>query len=107
VRLSAPAPSGGMTINLSSNKPAIVHVQSSVTVPAGADFATFDIETAAVASMTSARISAFYGGVTRRTAVRIGTQSSEDEDRAKMHRGDASASRNKFVPFRSFFGQRR
>jgi hypothetical protein len=52
------------------------HVPSSVTVPAGADFATFNIATAAVASTTSARISASYDRVVRRAAVRIKTQSS-------------------------------
>jgi hypothetical protein len=74
VRLSEAAPHGGITINLSSNKPAFAQVPSSVTVPAGADFATFDIDTAIVDSMTSARISASYGRVVRRTALRIKTQ---------------------------------
>jgi hypothetical protein len=74
VRLSEAAPHGGITINLSSNKPAFAQVPSSVTVPAGADFATFDVDTAIVDSMTSARISASYGRVVRRTALRIKTQ---------------------------------
>jgi hypothetical protein len=94
VRLSAPAPQGGMMIALSSNKPAIAHVPSSVTVPAGADFATFTIDTEAVASTTSARISASYGRIVRRAPLRIKTQSSPTRrpgESAPRQRADAGA----------------
>jgi hypothetical protein len=105
VRLSAPAPRGGVTISLFSNKPAIVSVPSTVTVPEGVDIATFNIDTVGVTSMTSGRISAFYGRVIRRAAVRINPQVINDEDRAEMPPASAPKPRHKFVLFRSLFGQ--
>jgi hypothetical protein len=60
--LSAPAPAGGAVVTLFSNNTAVVTVPSSVTVPAGAQSATFTASTKAVSSSTSVQLAASYGG---------------------------------------------
>ena len=65
VHLSAPAPAGGAAVELSSSDPAIATVPGSVTVQAGAWYASFRISTISVAAPTSVTISGAYGGVTR------------------------------------------
>ena len=60
--LSAPAPSGGAAVTLSSNKAAAT-VPASVTVPAGATNVIFTVATTSVTAATTATISATYGGV--------------------------------------------
>ncbi len=64
VTLSAAAPAGGVTINLSSNQ-AFATVPASVTVNAGASSATFQVMTTAVPTDASATISATMSGVTK------------------------------------------
>ncbi len=71
VSLSGPAPTGGIVVTLSSSNPTKASVPPSVTVVAGASFASFAIKTAAVASKTSATISASYGGVTKKAVLTI------------------------------------
>jgi hypothetical protein len=71
VRLSGAAPYGGIVVTLSSSKPTKASVPPSVTVAAGTNFATFTINIAAVASKTSATISASYGGVTKKAILTI------------------------------------
>jgi len=65
VALSAPAPSGGALVSLSSSNPTVATVPASVTVSAGATSATFTVSTVAVTTSTSVTISASYAGVTR------------------------------------------
>lgn len=63
VKLVAPAPAGGAVISLSSNNPA-ASVPGSVTVPEGANSATFTISTNQVSSQTVTEISATFDGGT-------------------------------------------
>jgi hypothetical protein len=62
VSLSGPAPAGGAVVTLSSNKPSVATVPSSVTVPAGAMTASFPVSTSLVSSYTLVDIAAGYGG---------------------------------------------
>ena len=67
VRLSAPAPQGGMVVDLWTNgSPAFVPV--SVTVAAGATTGTFNVSTISVSGTQQGTITAFYLG-TSKTAV--------------------------------------
>lgn len=62
VSLSGPAPAGGAVVTLSSNKPAVATVPSSVTVPAGATSASFPVNTNPVSVYTLVDIAAGYAG---------------------------------------------
>jgi hypothetical protein len=65
VNLNAPAPAGGIVVNLSPSDPG-VGVPASVLVAAGATASpVFTITTSAVAATTSVTISASYNGVTK------------------------------------------
>jgi Putative Ig domain len=62
VMLSGPAPVGGAVVGLFSNNQGVVTVPASVTVPAGAQSATFIASTKPVSSSTSVQLAASYGG---------------------------------------------
>ena len=64
VTISSPASGGGVTVALSSASNAVV-VPASVTVPPGANTATFAITTSTVPLTTSTTLSADYNGVTK------------------------------------------
>ncbi len=64
VRLSGPAPAGGVVVQLRSNS-SRASVPSSVTVPAGATSANFTIRTKSAFSVTTVTITATYNGVSR------------------------------------------
>jgi hypothetical protein len=64
VTLSAPAPSGGVQVALSSSNGA-ASVPSTVFIPAGASSASFTVNTSIVLISTSSTISARYNGTTR------------------------------------------
>lgn len=72
VSLDAPAPTGGAPVMLSTGSTSVATVPATVSVPAGATTATFNIATR---STTSAEVStvirAAYGGVTRANTVVI------------------------------------
>src|SRR5205823_11932035 len=70
VPLSAPAPSGGAVVFLSSNN-GLARVPSSVTVPAGAISATFTVNTSIVIISTTATISGSYNGTTKSASLAI------------------------------------
>jgi len=70
VILTAPAPTGGATIALASDK-ASATVPANVIVNAGASTATFPIATTPVAASVTATFSASYAGITKTTAVTI------------------------------------
>ncbi|WP_157046190.1 Ig-like domain-containing protein [Geotalea uraniireducens] len=70
VRLSSPAPSGGVVVSLSDNSSA-AGVPANVTIAGGSTSATFTITTTRVTRSTSVTISAAYGGVTKRTTLRV------------------------------------
>jgi hypothetical protein len=63
--LNGAAPSGGTVVSLSSSNPAVASVPASVTVPAGADRASFTVATTAVTTTQSPVITASAGGVTQ------------------------------------------
>lgn len=60
--LPAPAPPGGVTVTLTSNNPGFATVPASITVAAGANTASFNINTNPVTSDVLARITASYPG---------------------------------------------
>lgn len=68
--LDQTAPAGGKTITLSSDAPAVASVPTSVTVPAGASSASFEIFTNSVASETTVNISAGFDEV-RSTTIKV------------------------------------
>jgi len=65
VMLSSAAPSGGVTVTLSSSNPAVATVPGGVTVAAGGTTATFAVATSAVTTATTVTISGTSGGVTQ------------------------------------------
>jgi hypothetical protein len=65
VTLSGPAPVGGAVLMLSSDNPATASAPFSITIPAGAVSATFQVTTSAVILTTPVTISASYLGVTK------------------------------------------
>jgi thermitase len=71
VTLTAPAPSGGFVVNLSSSNTNVATVPSTVTVPAGATSATFTVSTRAVSSATSVTITASAGGISRTATLTV------------------------------------
>lgn len=70
VTLSAPAPSTGVAISLIASGTAAT-VPSSLTVPAGAATATFDVATTRVAITTDVTITAQSAGVTRTASLQL------------------------------------
>jgi hypothetical protein len=71
VTLTAPAPSGGLVVNLTSSKPAKATVPATVKVPAGATSATFNVTTVPTNKKTNAAISATYGRVKKSASLTI------------------------------------
>jgi hypothetical protein len=71
-RLSGPAPSGGITIKLTSSRPGILPVPASIKIPAGYQNGTITVYPAMVATEVSVTLTASYDGrtVTRTTIVR-------------------------------------
>lgn len=72
VTLTGAAPSGGATVNLSRDNPAIL-VPAWITVPAGATIANFSVSTLAVDADTVATVIAGAGSVTRTAALTVRT----------------------------------
>jgi hypothetical protein len=70
VTLGSAAPSGGVSVSLGSNLPGSASVPATVTVPAGATSATFQITTFPVDN-TTVQLSATLGGVTQFAALSI------------------------------------
>src|SRR6266404_742391 len=64
VNLTSPAPTGGAVVTLASSNSTRASVPPSVTIPAGASSATFNVATT-VNRKTSVSIAATYGGVTK------------------------------------------
>jgi Subtilase family len=69
VTLSGTAPSGGAVVTLSSSNKSIATVPASVTVPAGASSAAFQVATSSVTSQTSVTIAASYGSGSQQSAM--------------------------------------
>lgn len=71
ITLSSAAPAGGKVISLASSNTAAASVPATVTVPAGAQTATFTITTHPVASQVTVTFSAVDGSVTRTAALQV------------------------------------
>lgn len=72
VTLTAPAPSGGAVVSLTSNNTSAAIVPATLTVPAGVTTATTSsIATSTVSSTSTALISATYNGVTRSATLTV------------------------------------
>jgi hypothetical protein len=65
VRLTAPAPSAGAVVTLSSGNPDVVQVPANVTVAAGSSSNTFRIGTSTVSTNSVVTVIATYAGVTK------------------------------------------
>jgi thermitase len=76
VYLTAPAQSGGFTVQLSSSNPSVASVPSSVTVPQGQTSANFTVTTTPVTSQTNVTITASAQGVTRQATLTVTPQPS-------------------------------
>jgi len=63
ITLNAAAPAGGLTVSLSSSSAKAPAPSSTVTVPAGTTTTTFTITTQTVTTITSATITASFGGL--------------------------------------------
>lgn len=68
ITLTGPAPSGGLSVALSSSNPSLATVPASITIPQNATGATFTVTTVPVGITSSSTISAAYNG-TNATAV--------------------------------------
>ncbi len=71
VTLTAPAPSGGALVALSSSNPAAVTVPATMTVPAGVDSYVTFVSTSPVTSTSTSVVSATYNGVTRTATMTV------------------------------------
>ena len=65
VEMTGPAPAGGAAVVLTSERPDIIPLPGTVTVPAGETELTFSAGTNPVATSIHVRVSAGYGGVTQ------------------------------------------
>jgi hypothetical protein len=72
--LSAPAPTGGAIVALSSSSTTVATVPANVTVPAGAATAVFNVTTLPVTASTSVIISASFAGVTQTASLTVTPQ---------------------------------
>jgi subtilase family protein len=71
VTLSAPAPSGGALVSLSSSNAGVVTVPSNVTIPAGATSAIFTASSSSVTASTPVTVSGSYAGVTQTASLTV------------------------------------
>lgn len=71
IELTGPAPAGGATVAFSSERPDLIPVPSSVSVPAGDTSKTFRITTNPTAVDVNVRVSASYGGTAKGREVTI------------------------------------
>jgi hypothetical protein len=72
VALVIPAPTGGGTVNLTTDNPSIIHVPASVSIAAGNSAASFAVGTSTVSGLaTGGNIFASAGGVTKSIFVNV------------------------------------
>jgi len=71
VTLTAPAPSGGVIVALSSTKPSLASVPASILVAAGSTSKGFTVTTASTRRNATATISASYAGVTKTATISV------------------------------------
>jgi len=75
VTLTAPAPSGGAVVTLSSSKTSVATVPASLTVPAGATSAKATVTSKTVTTTTTATITATYNSVSRNATLTVNPSS--------------------------------
>jgi hypothetical protein len=71
ITLTAPAGPGGVVVQLTSEKPNLATVPTTITIPAGQRSATFTVNTKATPRTQWLKISATIAGVTRRTVLTV------------------------------------
>jgi hypothetical protein len=71
VQLSASAPMGGVTVNLTSSNQAAFPVPATLTVPAGQNSASISIQSGSVSTSTLVSITATYNGSPQQTQVTV------------------------------------
>jgi len=71
VTLNGPAPTGGITVALSSSNAVVAQVPMTVAVPAGATSAQFTVTTRTVNAATSVKITASHSGINKTATLRI------------------------------------
>jgi energy-coupling factor transporter transmembrane protein EcfT len=71
VTLSAPAPSGGALVSLSSSNTGVVIVPSNVTISSGATSAIFTASSSSVTASTPVTVSGSYAGVTQTASLTV------------------------------------
>ena len=71
VTLTAPAPSGGVIVALSSTNPSLASVPASILVAAGTTSKSFTVTTASTGRNATATISASYAGVTKTATISV------------------------------------
>lgn len=71
VRLTSPAPAGGQHVDLASSNPAVAHVSTYTTVPAGGTGKGISVITYGVAAVTSVNVSASANGTTATSALTV------------------------------------
>ena len=71
VTLTAPAPSGGVIVALSSTKPSLASVPASILVAAGTTSKSFTVTTVSTKRNVTATISASYAGVTKTATISV------------------------------------
>ena len=78
VTLTSIAPNGGAVVSLSSSNTTAAGVPASVTIPAGATGATFNLTTGSVTASTPVTISATFGGVARTATLTVTPSATAD-----------------------------
>lgn len=71
ITLAAPAPEGGIKIDLKSSNPSILTIANSITIPAGQRTANIEINTAVVKTTTPITVEATFLGVKRTANVTV------------------------------------
>jgi len=71
VSISGPAPSGGVTVNLSSSTPGIVNVGGSVSIPANATSATFAVTTGVTGAQVTSTVTGTIGASSASSTVTV------------------------------------
>lgn len=71
VTVNAPAPTGGLTVNLASNNSAVASVPATVTIAAGLKTASVTVTHTTVASNTSVILSASLNGITKNATLTV------------------------------------
>jgi uncharacterized protein (TIGR03790 family) len=71
VSLAKPAPSGGIAVPIASSSPLVTPSTSTVTIPGGQTYASFNVTTQPVASEKGVTLRAVYAGAKRTTTLQL------------------------------------